>query len=511
MNDDPRARRTSPDALPATPPGGRPPRTPPRGTHVPGAPGHGTPAPAGPPRGARTPGTPPRGTAAPGGPPSGARSSGGPPSGTARLGTPPGGASALDAAGAGPWIVPPEGSGIELPPLPYRPAGARARRRRTRLLFGAGGAAIVLVAAGAGAALYSSGGDVRRAAAPKGTVPAAWAAEAARVVGALPAVRFDATLGDGGTAVRARLRVTRQGSATGKVTASGADADLVTVAGATYLKGGESFWRATRDAGDGRPADYAGRWTKAPASVFGVDVRGALAPAAVGKALAKGPGGTETTGPGGVPAYRVTTRRAEYVITREAPFRLLSVRVGDGPVFTATPLDDAAPVFSSVRSRAAALGGAVDPALRFAPGTLSFVNCDQNVDSCTVSVPATLSAPDRVPDGARAELTATVTAEGASLGSCKAAAAVPSNGSMVLRCTVAGGAWRAFVKRAMDSPGRHPYGATARIVGQAVAPGDVAALLARIDRERAAQPRNAVAGTPATGGATAPASPRATP
>ncbi|MFC0040415.1 hypothetical protein [Actinomadura rayongensis] len=374
------------------------------------------------------------------------------------------------------------GPPVELPPLPYRPGG-RPRKARRRLVLGVVVLAVAAGGAGAGALLVSSDGKPARRAAPPARVPAAWL-PAARQAAALDAVRFDATLTRGGEPVRIRLGVTRRGSATGTITAAGTTADLVSVAGATYLKAGESFWRA--QPGAARPDDYAGRWTKAPASVFGVDVRNVLAPRALAAALAGNPRVTSATAPGGVPAYQVRTRRADYLIARTAPFGLLAVRAaGHGdPLFAATPRDDAPAVRQEVRTRVAALGGAVDPALRFATGTLSFLDCDQNVNGCTVSVPAQLSAPGTVPPDARALLRATVTADGAALGSCAASAPVPRDRSLVLRCTVTSPGWRTWMRRAMDTPGRHPYAANARVLGLAVAPGDVARLLTAVDAER---------------------------
>ncbi|POM25465.1 hypothetical protein BTM25_41130 [Actinomadura rubteroloni] len=372
---------------------------------------------------------------------------------------------------------------VELPPLPYRPGG-RPRKARRRLLLGVVALAVVAGGAGAGALLVSSDGKPGRHAAPAQRVPATWAPAARQAINALDAVRFDTTLTRGGEPVRIRLGVTRQGSATGTITAAGTTADLVSVGGATYLKAGESFWRA--QPGAARPDDYAGRWTKAPASVFGVDVRKILAPRAIAAALAGNPRVTAATAPGGVPAYRVRTRRADYLIARTAPFGLLAVRAaGHGdPLLTATPRDDAPAVRKEIRTRVAALGGAVDPALRFSTSALSFLACDQNVNGCTVSVPAALSAPGTVPPDARAELHATVTAEGAALGSCAASAAVPRDRSLVLRCTVTSRGWRTWMRRAMDTPGRHPYAANARVLGLAVAPGDVARLLRAVDAER---------------------------
>ncbi|MQY06103.1 hypothetical protein ACRB68_41830 [Actinomadura sp. RB68] len=367
------------------------------------------------------------------------------------------------------------------PPPPSRPV----RRRR---LVAAAGAVVVLAGGGAAVFALTSGDDggaggkgPGRKAAPAAP---AWAREAGRQIAALPGVRYDGTITENGRALRLALRVTRAGSASGTLTAGGLRADLVTVDGITYLKAGEPFWR-TYGGETAQPGNYSGRWTKAPASLPGIDVRDVLGPAAIAKLLLRSPAETDTAG--GVPAYRVKTSRADYLVSRTAPYRLLGVQTaGHGdPRFTVADVADAAPVLAEARTRAAALGGAVDPALRFSVGKLTFINCNENTNGCTVSVPATLTVPEGdVPSGARASLRGSLTSGARALGSCTASAPVPANRSMVLRCTVVGRKWRTWMQQALDSPGEHPYSGSARVVGEAVGRSEVPALLARLDKER---------------------------
>ncbi|WP_026313606.1 hypothetical protein [Actinomadura flavalba] len=372
---------------------------------------------------------------------------------------------------------------------PYSPPARSGKGRRKAVWIAAGVGAVVVL----GVTAYGlTSGDAAESAPPEPSTAAAaaapWTPDAARGLAELPAVRYAGKLPKGDADVRLRLDVTRAGSATGTITSGAYRGDLVTIDGDTYLRAAAPLWRAL-GTGAERPDDYANRWTRATPALLGVDPA-VLAPKALAKAL-DGDARALDDAVGGTAAHRVKTPRADVLVAKDAPYGLLGVQTsGHGePLFTAAPLPDAAPVLGRIRTRVAALGGAVDPALRFSPGKLTFIGCAENVNGCTISVPARLTAPGgNVPDGARAALRATVTAGGRTLGACAASADVPENRSLVLRCTVTSAGWRAWMRRAMDTPGRHPYSATARVVGQAVAPGDVGALLTGLDGERTAPP-----------------------
>ncbi|GAA4233897.1 hypothetical protein GCM10022254_37480 [Actinomadura meridiana] len=301
-------------------------------------------------------------------------------------------------------------------------------------------------------------------------------------------VRYDGTLTVGGRPVQAHLRVTPAGLATGALTAGTLRADVVAVDGDTFIKAGTVFWRDY--AGETRhPEYYAGRWSKAPAALPGFDVPGVLGPKHIAQTLTKTTAKTPTEKVNGVPAYRVKTPGAEYLVATAAPHRLLSVRPSGQNTawFTAAPLAAPATLFAELRPRVAKLGGAADPWLLFRPGTLTFDNCDQNTNGCTVNVPATLTTPSgSVPSGARAALWASITSRGKALGSCRTSGPVPAARSLALRCTVTSSQWRHWVRDALDNPGSYPYQATAHVIGEAVGTADVSKLLAAVDRERRA-------------------------
>ncbi|MFG2017688.1 hypothetical protein [Actinomadura geliboluensis] len=385
--------------------------------------------------------------------------------------------------------------------------GRQAGPRRARLLVVAGAAALAVVATGAVAAVALGGDDEPAKKKPTATAaaaPPAWTAALGRRLKRGTGLRYNGTLTLKGGTVRARLQVAPSGSATGRLVAGTLTADVVAIDGTTYIKAGLAFWRAY--AGEvPHPDYYAGRWSKAPASMPGFDVPGVLGPEAIAKALAKTSGNPPTEDVGGVRAYRVKTPAADYLVTAAAPYRLLAVRPAgqNAPDFTAAPVAAPAAMFAELRPRVAALGGAGDPTVRFRPGTLTFSDCDQNTNGCTVQLPATMTAPSgSVPEGTRAALRASITSRGAPLGSCEASEQVGTGRSVLLGCTVTGRLWRTWMKNALDNPGSYPYEASARVVGEALSAADVPKLLARVDRERKAvlKPKPATPGPSATGG-----------
>ncbi|MEU8796141.1 hypothetical protein [Spirillospora sp. NPDC048819] len=356
----------------------------------------------------------------------------------------------------------------------------------------AGGAAGVVVALGAVAAVAFTGDGEAPEKRPEPTVaaapPPAWTIEAGRQLTSGTGLRYDGTLTVGGMPVQAHLRVTPSGLATGTLAAGVVKADVIAIGGDTYIKAGPAFWRDY--AGEIAHLEYyAGRWSKAPATMPGFDVPDVLGPESIARMLAKAPAKPPTELVNGISAYKVAMPEAVYLMAAAAPHRLLSVRAAgqNAPQFTVAPVAAPVTLFKELRPRVAGLGGAADPGLRFRPGTLTFSNCDKNPRSCTVSVPATLTSPENgVPDGARAALRASITSRGEALGSCTASEAVPADRALVLRCTVTSRRWRTWMRNALDHPGSYPYEATAHVVGEAVDADDVGELLARVDRERKA-------------------------
>ncbi|MWA02015.1 hypothetical protein F8568_016875 [Actinomadura sp. LD22] len=406
--------------------------------------------------------------------------------------------------------APPAIPGMPLPPGIGGPP-PRAGRLRKRLVTGAG-VAVVVAAAATVAAVFISDGDGGGKARPKpsATAPSAWALEAGRQLTSGPGFRYQGTLtAANGRPVRADLQVTAAGSAIGTFTAGPLTAEVVAAGGGTYIKAGTQFWREY--AGESaHPDNYAGRWSKAPASVPGFDVPDVLGAQAIAKLLTKAPAKPPAETVNGVRAYKIKTSGANYLVSAAAPYRLLAVQAAgaDAARFSVADLPNPAALFARLRPRVKALAGAADPNLHFDPGKLTFVDCDQNTAGCTVRVPATLSSPDTVPDGARAALRASITTRGTALGSCTSSAPVPSDRSFTLSCTVTGRAWRTWVKSALDHPGSYPYSAQARVIGEALTAADVKALLADLDKERSAVVKSTLSGAP--GGATGTPAPGAT-
>lgn len=405
--------------------------------------------------------------------------------------------------------APPGMAGMPLPPGIGGPPPHGGRLRK-RLATGAG-VAVVVAAAATVAVVFISDDDGPGKPRPKAssTAPSAWALEAGRQLTSGAGFRYQGTLtAANGRPVQADLQVTAAGSAVGTLTAGALSAEVVAAGGGTYIKAGTQFWREY--AGESaHPDNYAGRWSKAPAAVPGFDVPDVLGAQAIAKTLTRAPAKPPTETVNGVRAYKIKTSAANYLVSSAAPYRLIAVQAAgaDAARFGVADLPSPAALFARLRPRVKALAGAADPSLHFAPGKLAFVNCDQNTAGCTVRVPATLSSPDTVPDGARAALHASITSRGTPLGSCTASAPVPSDRSSVLTCTVAGRAWRAWVKSALDHPGSYPYSAQARVVGEALTAADVRTLLAKLDKERSAVVKSTLSGAPEKSGA--PTGPRA--
>ncbi|URN09075.1 hypothetical protein LUW74_40810 [Actinomadura madurae] len=278
--------------------------------------------------------------------------------------------------------------------MPRKPVPLK--RRRARVLVVAGAAAVLAAAVAVTAGALAGGGEAPKKE-PEATVsaaPPAWTVAAGRALTSGTGLRYDGTLTVNGQPVQAHLRVTPSGAVTGTFTAGLLKADVVAIDGDTYLKAAPAFWQ-TYAGGVAHPEYYAGRWSKAPASMPGFDVPDVLGPEAIAESLAKAPAEPPTENVNGVRAYRVKTPGAEYLLTAAAPHRLLAVRPAGqaGPRFTVAPVTAPATLFAELRPRVARLGGAADPGLRFTPGTLTFRNCDQNTNGCTVSVPATLASP----------------------------------------------------------------------------------------------------------------------
>ncbi|MBE1531623.1 LolA-like protein [Actinomadura algeriensis] len=425
-----------------------------------------------------------------------------------------------DAPAPGPGAAPGTDAGRSGPVPPgVVPGRQRTMSKRNRTLLFAAGIAMAATAAGAGTMLTAArdepSGPVAK---PSATPPPAWSLAAGRRLTDGLGLRYTGTLTGAGGPAQLRLRISPEGSASGTLTAGARTALLATVDGVTYIKAGLEFWRVYA-AGTEHPEYYAGGWAKAPVALPGVDVAKALAPESVARLLAKASADPKTEKVGGVPAYVVRAADAEYLVAVAAPHRLLGVRTSGRTALTLTaqPIADPAPMFEELRAHVRRLGGATDPTLHFTPGKLTFKNCDQNMNGCTVQVPATLSTWEgTVSADARASVRASITSKGRALGTCHGSAPVTDARTVSLSCTVAGKQWRTWMRAALNNPGSYPYQANARVVGEALAADDVEELLAELDAERrelvraAAEARaSAAPGATASPGGTAPDAPQA--
>ncbi|MFD0538162.1 hypothetical protein ACFQY7_34940 [Actinomadura luteofluorescens] len=381
------------------------------------------------------------------------------------------------------------------------PPGAPGRQRgpRSRRVVAVAGAAAVVLVVGAVAAVALTGGEEPPKKEPKAAAaapPPAWTVAAGQALTSGTGLRYDGTLTINGQPVQARLRVTAGGRGERHPRRGHADGG-----------GRRDQRRHLRQGRDGVLADL--RERRRASGVLrgtlgqgaGVDARfrrpGRPRPQGDRQGAEKGPGESAHGERERRPRLQGQGVRRGVRAHGGGPYRLLAVRP-DGRAaqrFTVAPVATPAPLFAELRPRVARLGGAADPGLRFTPGKLAFSNCEQNTSGCTVNMPATLTEPATVPDGARAALRAAISSKGEPLGTCTGSGPVPANRSLVLRCTVTSKLWRHWMRAALDNPGSYPYEAKARVVGEAVDVADVPKLLARVDRERKAVMK-AAQGTP---------------
>jgi hypothetical protein len=345
-------------------------------------------------------------------------------------------------------------------------------------------AAVVLLAVVVTAVVVAAGGDDR-----KGTVAgrrtgdvAQRAAKAAQRLAGIPALRYSGTFSSGGATMQAQVAVTKAGSASGSIAVDGEKADLVAVDGSTYLKAGRNFWRSHGGVTT-NPEDYAGTWSRAPASSLDLDIPGLLSPSAVMRHLrGTGPqGSTAGIDVNGVPAAKATTSVGDFYVSATGEPKFLRMQAtGTRPYqfdvseLTAADVDG---LFTELRAKVNNLTGALDPGAPFGfPGGLKFSGCGPS--GCTVKY--TVANESKAP--VRAMIKATIRAGGRDLGSCTGSRTLQASGKGDLGCRVTSSGWKSWVRWARSTPGTHRYEAKAQVIGQR--PSDVGPLLAKIDQER---------------------------
>lgn len=374
-------------------------------------------------------------------------------------------------------------------PVTNAPAGPRRRARRLPPVAIVAAAVTLVVLAGAGLGLAFGADDPRAGGRPgdgaarKGA--AAWSTQAAQRLTSLSALVYRGGFPVGGGTAQAQISMTKGGSGTGSLTIAGVTAELVVAGGGTYVRAGSAFWSAYGKAA-GSPSDYAGQWTRVPAAAFGFELSTVLAPPSITRQLRDAAQAAGEQDVQGVTAHLLRTRPADYFVSAAAPHRLLRVRApaGGGFQFEVSEQVDPAMVGAELRGRVAALGGAHDSAVRLDGGDLAFTNCNNNVKSCELSVDATGVRPGPATGATvRAVMTARITTQRRPLGSCTDVAPLGPQQRVTLRCKVTDAAWRTWMRQARDTPGRHPYTATARLFSRAVTSAEAREMLADLDRE----------------------------
>jgi hypothetical protein len=342
-----------------------------------------------------------------------------------------------------------------------------------------------------------------------------------------PAVRYRQTLAGG---AGSDVTATSGGEATGSVTLLGQRFGLLRAAGRTYVKTPSGLLPG---GGSGSAAAaIAGRWVTGGALADSLPSADYPTPAELGQRLrdavartSQFPRAGDAVSVNGTTAWRAATPAGDLYVSAQAPYRVVrlvssggggptfhSLRRGTGdyfayarapraPVPLATgQLDfpavsdaDVDGAFRELISQSGTLDTAVDTNFAFKlQGNGAFIGC--GVASCTVVETITSSFSSttaKPPPAVDAEMTVTMTGEGAPVGGCAATGSLPSNGTGQLSCTNTSPAWIAFYQRASRTPGLHPYAAQVVVLARAVSGAMVDSLIQKLLDEQEAYQRRA--------------------
>jgi hypothetical protein len=348
-------------------------------------------------------------------------------------------------------------------------------------------ALVAIVAVGLVVGL-NGGNDPKKTAEPvkaPANAGAELAGNAAQHLAGVPGLRYNGSFSSSGSTVQAQLAVTTAGSASGSVTVGGTKADLVTVDGSTFLKADTNFWRSHGGV-TANPEDYAGKWTRAPASALDLNIKALLAPTAVAQRLRTATATAGAEDVNGSPATKVTTSDGDVYISTAQPNKVLRLQNSGAETykFDATELSaaDMNSLFTELRGKVGQLAGALDPGVRLMPvGGLKFSGC--GAESCTMKYSVTSPSGDSATQ-VQAVMQATIRADGRDLGSCTDKRPLGSGTQLDLGCTVTSGAWKSWASKARSTPGSHRYEGEAHVVAEVISAADVRTLLSKVDGER---------------------------
>ncbi|MGW0507807.1 DNA/RNA non-specific endonuclease [Streptomyces olivaceoviridis] len=342
-------------------------------------------------------------------------------------------------------------------------------------------------------------------------------------------------------------RVTTTGEAFGEAPYAGTRVQTLTVGGTTYVKMPDPL-PAGPGGSQGR-SDLAGKWvagaTKADAA-SGAAPSAGMSPAALANALLKAVNSASTTVPdseatpvdvAGVPALRAGTAQGDLYVSKARPHRFLrfvprsSARSGQGGTratarqaaarepaaasrlaawasapspgaFTVSALSapESRALMGEIRARAAQLSGALDAGVTARVEEKPEVSCSATgceVGSHITGVVPSREARRRITSGrVTVELTATVTIEGRTAGTCTATEELPLDSPGDITCSAADAGpvfaeWEAEKKREAEAESRAQGGTpvpfdihyTADTYVRVLAQVDVAAVQQTLEQE----------------------------
>lgn len=146
--------------------------------------------------------------------------------------------------------------------------------------------------------------------------------------------------------------------------------------------------------------------------------------------------------------------------------------------------DDIDQMYREIEQRTSQLADAVDTGVQLqAAIDASWGACSAAACQVNVQVSNKVRSSPAQSTNVTAQLTVSMTGEGAPVGGCTAQAQVPLNGSTTMSCTNVSPAWTTFYTRSQRTPGWHPYMAQAAVVVRAVATADVEKLVQHVKDE----------------------------
>ncbi|WP_460363481.1 hypothetical protein, partial [Actinocorallia lasiicapitis] len=371
--------------------------------------------------------------------------------------------------------------------------GQQQPPKRNKGVLAAVGAAGVAVLVLLGAVAYvtlKDDGPEKAAIVP----PEQKSSAAATTLQSVPGLHYAGSFDAGGSTIQADLSVTRSGSATGTLTIDGDTVELMVIDGVPYIKAPRSYWRKQTGIGEVSAPAYSDRWSKAPSSLAGFDLRTKLTPANLGTGLGKAiplvpPSGAPTAEPvDGDQAVSFEGDDYQFYVSDSAPYHLVKIKGGASQgvdlSVTELTLPQTTDVFTQLKEKAkSGLAGSLDPDARVnLVGKPASKGCKES--SCTFTMKLRNSGAEGVTANVFFTITDGKRAGGKKITECRSTGqSLKSGATVTVSCRTSGGGWTKWAKNI--KPGaRAWYWTDVRFTVEAVTGKKVTDLVSKLDQEQ---------------------------